>query len=62
LFNVLANRMDTGLLEISSLGFVPAVVVDIGAYSGGGPQRISYVFPTSRVIMVEALPAQKGAL
>jgi len=60
LFNVLANRMDTGLLEDIELGFVPAVVVDIGAYSGEWTQRILYVFPTSRVIMIEAQPAQKG--
>jgi precorrin-6B methylase 2 len=52
--------MDTGLLEDIELGFVPAVVVDIGAYSGEWTQRILYVFPTSRVIMIEAQPAQKG--
>jgi FkbM family methyltransferase len=61
-FNVLANRMDAGLLEVSRLGFVPAVVVDVGAYAGEWTQRILHVFPTSKVVMIEAQPAHRGDL
>jgi FkbM family methyltransferase len=61
-FNVLADRVYGGLLGISRLGFVPAVVVDIGAYSGEWTQRILQVFPTSKVVMIEAQPAHRGDL
>jgi FkbM family methyltransferase len=61
-FNVLANRVDAGLLQISRLGLDPAVVVDIGAYSGEWTQRILPIFPTSKVVMIEAQPSHRKDL
>jgi len=48
----LSHRNALGRLK--SLGFAPAVIYDIGAYRGGWTRLASEVFPTARVVLLEA--------
>lgn len=49
------------LQNLKQLGFIPSVIIDIGAYEGNWTQDVLEVFPNARVLMVEA-QRQKEAI
>ncbi len=48
------SDMEWSLAQLREKGFSPALVVDVGAYEGRWTEMIKRVFPTTRVLMVEA--------
>lgn len=48
--------------RLSSLGFQPATIFDIGAYHGKWAQAARAIFPKSKIVMVEAQPRLRRQL
>ncbi len=62
LFDIMANRVASGLGTLRRLGFSPDLVVDVGAHSGTWTRMALPLFPTARFVMVEAQPEHEPAL
>jgi FkbM family methyltransferase len=50
------------LTRLRSLGFVPAVIYDIGAYRGGWARAAAEVFPDAQLVLLEANRDHAGEL
>ena len=62
LFNVMANRLRSGLRQMRDLGFHPDLIVDIGAYRGDWSRVALPIFPGARFLLLEAQEARHGDL
>lgn len=47
---------------LSTYGFSPRTILDIGAYQGDWTRMIKVIFPLSKVFMIEATPDKKSIL
>ena len=56
------SDVEWSLAELRQKGFVPALVVDVGAYEGRWTEMVRRVFPATRVLMVEAQHEKEAAL
>jgi len=54
LFDIVANRLGPGLRHICELGFVPDLVIDVGAHAGHWTIAARRHFPKARFLMIEA--------
>lgn len=48
------NAMEDRLSNLSSLGFAPSQIVDIGAYIGRWTEMAGSIFPSANILMLEA--------
>lgn len=55
-------NMESSLLNMKRNGFNPAVVIDVGAYSGGWTCMCKLIFPAARVLMIEPQTCKKSDL
>lgn len=49
----LAPHMTHGLKALAERGFVPATIVDVGAFQGEWSRTVRQIWPNSRLVMVE---------
>lgn len=49
----LAPHMTFGLMALAQRGFMPATIVDIGAFQGEWSRGVNQIWPNSRIVMVE---------
>ena len=54
--------MEWSLMNIKKLGFYPDFVIDVGAYDGEWTQMIKVIFPSAKVLMIEAQQDKEIAL
>ena len=50
------------LLNLKKIGFQPSIIIDIGAYEGHWTKDVLEVFPSARVLMVEAQKKKENIL
>lgn len=49
----LAPHMTYGLMALAERGFIPATIVDVGAFQGEWSRTVRQIWPNSRLVMVE---------
>lgn len=54
--------MEWSVCNLARLGFQPEVILDVGAYEGEWTQLVGAVFPSARILMVEAQTGKEGLL
>lgn len=54
--------MEWSLRNLARLGFQPEVILDVGAYEGEWTQLAGSVFPSARILMVEAQTGKEAQL
>lgn len=54
--------IEGGLATLRYLGFAPKFCVDVGAYHGDWTQMFKFIFPSARVLMIEAQEGKRSQL
>lgn len=62
LFEIVANRLGPGLRHLRELGFVPDLVIDVGAHEGHWTMAARRYFPAARFLMIEAQREKEPSL
>ncbi len=62
LFDIMANRVASGLRTLRRLGFSPDLVIDVGAHTGTWTRMALPYFPAARFVMIEAQSQHEPAL
>jgi FkbM family methyltransferase len=59
-----SERVDmfTSLRRLSTLGFTPSQVIDVGAHEGIFSKKVSKIFPTANFVLIEGNPEKIGTL
>lgn len=60
--NVVSNNMFERLEVLKNLGYLPNIIIDVGAYKGNWTSRAVEIFPDSKFIMLEAQPDKEEFL
>ena len=59
---VVSNNMFERLEVLKTLGYLPNIIIDVGAYKGDWTLRVAEIFPAAQFIMLEAQPDKEEYL